>query len=66
MHTVLPVEAYGRGNTNRGTVQKPTWGYTSWEEPCFGQLVVAAIKYEFVATDLTALPNSIRFTLKIA
>ena len=29
------------------------WGYASKKKPCFDQLVVAAIDYDFVGTDLT-------------
>jgi len=36
---------------------KPAWGYASYGEPCFGQLVVAVIKYDFVGTDETTLPR---------
>ena len=34
--------------------RKPAWGYTCWEKPCFGPLVVAAIKIDFVGTALTS------------
>jgi len=37
--------------------RKPAWGYASQEESCFGPLVVVAINYDFVGTDLTGKPR---------
>ena len=37
-----------RGNIQPWDGRQPAWGYACYEEPCFGQTVVAAIIYGFV------------------
>ena len=36
-----------------GRSKKPAGGILAGKVPCFGQLVMAAINYDFVRTDLT-------------
>ena len=51
MHTVLPVEAYGRGNINRGTVESPHGGTPGRKSHASVSWLWWPFIYDFVGTD---------------